>query len=158
LVFLGEKIPGASMVLGKIHLDQGKILEGVFIILGLPMCLGMLTTKFFPVFSSKLHKVMGKISFLFLLMFIAGALAANYQHFISHIEIILKISFLTNILVLLTGFLCAKAFALNGQDTRAVVFCDGNTKCSIRFGIGLPILRRYGWNGHHCGLVGSESD
>jgi BASS family bile acid:Na+ symporter len=85
----------------------------------------MLTTKFFPVFSSKLHKVMGKISFLFLLMFIAGALAANYQHFISHIEIILKISFLTNILVLLTGFLCAKAFALNGQDTRAVVFVMG---------------------------------
>lgn len=125
LLFLGSKIPGAQALLSEIHISTSEMLEGVFILLGIPMILGMLTAKFFPAFSQKFQKIMSKISIVFLLIFIVGALAANYQHFLTYFHLIVGVVFVLNVLVLLSAYAVAKVMGLAEYDSRSITMVMG---------------------------------
>jgi BASS family bile acid:Na+ symporter len=125
LFFLGEKIPGAAALLSEIHIGSGEMLEGVFILLGIPLILGMITAKMFPVFSQKFQKIMSKVSVAFLLLFVIGALAANYHHFLTYFHLILGVVFVLNVMVLLSGYFISKMMRLSDADARAVTIVMG---------------------------------
>ncbi len=125
LLFLGSRVPGAGALLTDVHISIGEMLEGVFILLGIPMILGMLTAKFFPMFSVKFQKIMSKVSIVFLLIFIVGALVANYQHFMAYFHMIVGVVFVLNVLVILSGYFVSKLMGLTEYDCRAVTMVTG---------------------------------
>ncbi len=131
LIFLGEKIPGAQALLSEVHLGHSEVLERVFMLMGIPMILGMTTAKIFPHFCQKIQKTMKKISVGFLLFFIIAAFVANYQHFVNYMHMIVGIVFVLNVLVLLSGFIAAKILGLSDYNTRAVTVVMGLKNSSL---------------------------
>ncbi len=122
LMFLGNLIPGANALLTEIQINTLEMLEGVFVIMGIPLIAGMALTKFNESLSSKLKKVLGKLSFVFLLVFIVGALVANFQHFMNYIHMIVGVVLAHSILAILTGIIISKAAGLNSFDMKGILF------------------------------------
>ena len=123
--FLGSRVSGASALLSEIHINSKEMLEGVFILLGIPMLSGMITAKFFPTFGQKLQKIMSKISMIFLLIFIVGALAANYQHFLAYFHMIVGVVFVLNVLVIFGGYFISRLMGLTEYDARSITVVMG---------------------------------
>jgi BASS family bile acid:Na+ symporter len=85
----------------------------------------MITAILFPVFSQKFQKIMSKVSVAFLLLFVIGALAANYHHFFTYFHMILGVVFVLNVAVLLSGYFISKMMRLSDADARAVTIVMG---------------------------------
>ena len=63
---------------------------------------------------------MKKFSILFFLLFVAGALAANFNYFLEFVGMVVVAVFLHNLIAILTGYFSARAFKLPEQDRRAI--------------------------------------
>lgn len=120
LVFIGDKIPETRALLTEIHVGKWEMLEGVFLILGIPMGLGMLSSKFLPNFSEKFQKIMKKVSVVFLGVFIIGALSANFKYFTEYFGILVGVVFVHSTLALMSGYLAAKIMRVSNYDMRAI--------------------------------------
>ena len=68
---------------------------------------------------------MSKVSVAFLLLFVIGALAANYHHFLTYFHLILGVVFVLNVMVLLSGYFISKMMRLTDSDARAVTIVMG---------------------------------
>lgn len=104
LMILGQNVEGANGILTEIKLDTVEIFKGVFFMLAIPLILGMAVAKFFPQFSQKAHKILNKVSFLVLILFVLGALSANFDHFLNYFFEILQLVLLQTFLALSLGF------------------------------------------------------
>jgi len=125
LLFLGKYIPGADKLLTEIKLDTWDVFEGVFIILGIPLILGMTSRKLRPDFALKGHKLLGKLSFAFLILFVLGALSANFKFFLEYADKILGLVLILNLLALSLAFITGKATKLNRSDINALSYSMG---------------------------------
>lgn len=125
LLFLGKYIPGADKLLTEIKLETWDVFEGVFIILGLPLLLGMITRKLRPDLALKGHKLLGKLSFVFLILFVLGALSANFKFFIDYANMILGLVLSLNLLALILAFIMGKISNLDRSDVNALSYSMG---------------------------------
>jgi BASS family bile acid:Na+ symporter len=55
-------------------------------------------------------------------LFVVGALAANFQHFMKYIQFVVVVVLIHNGLALVTGFSLSTLLRLNERDRRAVTF------------------------------------
>jgi bile acid:Na+ symporter, BASS family len=133
LVLLGHQVPGAEALLTEIKLDLWEVFEGVFLVLGIPLGLGMLVGRTFPSFSVRAHRVLAKVSFAFLIVFVVGAFAANYQHFLNYYQSIVGLSVLHAGLGFCLGLALGKVFRLSNRDTVGLILTQGvrNTALSL---------------------------
>jgi len=122
LLSLGGMIPQASEILTRVELNPIEVISGIFLILGLPLFLGIISKKNFPLFSIKAHKVLNKFSFLFLVIFIIGALVANFQIFLDNIGSIVIIVLLHNLLAFFIGFSFDKFILKDKRKGIALLF------------------------------------
>lgn len=125
LLFLGSKIPGSENILTTIHLNPQEMFEGVFLLLALPLALGILFSRYFSMTAQKIKKIMKTMSFLFLIFFIVGALSANYKYFVQYFDLIIGITLLHNLLAFGGSYLWAKAWKSNFYDSKAIVMGSG---------------------------------
>jgi BASS family bile acid:Na+ symporter len=112
--------PEASRILKVVALDPMEMLLAVFLLLGLPMALGMWTGWRFPRFVQRAHKPVKIFSLAVFGLFVLGALAANWRHFLDYVGFVVVAVFLHNALALATGYFAAKAAGLPERDRRAV--------------------------------------
>jgi BASS family bile acid:Na+ symporter len=76
----------------------------------------------FPAFAHKAQKPMKILSFIILLGFIGGALAANLQHFLNYIQMVVGVVFVHNLMALATGYGLSTLIGLPERDRRAITF------------------------------------
>ena len=112
--------PQASGILKEVALDPLEMLLAVFLLLGLPMAVGMWTGYRFPRFVEKAHKPVKIFSLGVFGLFVIGALAANWRYFLDYVGFVVFAVFLHNGLALLTGYFAAKFAGLPERDRRAV--------------------------------------
>jgi BASS family bile acid:Na+ symporter len=98
------------------------MLEVIVMLLGVPLVLGMWVAKQFPGFAHKVQKPMKILSFIILLAFIGGALAANLKHFLDYIQLVVGVVFVHNLMALLTGYGLSTLIGLPERDRRAITF------------------------------------
>jgi BASS family bile acid:Na+ symporter len=91
-------------------------------LLGVPLVLGMWVAKQFPAFAHKVQKPMKILSFIILLAFIGGALAANLKHFMDYIQLVVGVVFIHNLMALVTGYGLSTLIGLPERDRRAITF------------------------------------
>lgn len=105
----------------------------VFLLLGLPLALGMTLSARLPQFAVRLSKPLRWISLLILLAFIGVSLVGNWQHFVPHAPFLVGIVALHNALALLGGYLFAQLFSLPEPDARTICLESGihNTGLSL---------------------------
>lgn len=95
-----------------LDIDPMQMFITVFIILGIPLIIGLQFSKYFPIFTTKLIKPIKIFSILAFIGFIVIAFSNNFTHFINHFEWVAFIVFFHNLLALLLGFYFARLMKL----------------------------------------------
>lgn len=112
--------PEASKILKVVALNPLEMLLAVFLLLGLPMAVGMWTGYRFPRFVERVHKPVKIFSLGVFGLFVIGALAGNWRYFLDYVGFVVVAVFLHNGLALVTGYFAAKVAGLPERDRRAV--------------------------------------
>ena len=120
--FWGNLHPITAGLMKEVAMSPWAMLEVIVMLLGVPLVLGMTVAKRFPAFSHKIQKPMKIFSFLVLMGFILGALAANFQHFLNYIGLVLLVVFVHNLMALSTGYGLSALIGLKEVDRRAITF------------------------------------
>ena len=123
--FWGGLYVKSHPLLRPIEIDPFQIFQTIFIILGIPLIIGMLFSKKFPVLSEKIKNPI-KISSIFIFMgYVVAALSLNLDHFLKYIHLIIFIVLAHNALALLTGFTVSSIFKLPRKNRRSITIETG---------------------------------
>jgi len=120
--FWGNLHPLTVGLMKQVAMSPWEMLEVIVMLLGVPLVLGMWVAKQFPTFAHKVQKPMKIVSFVILMGFIGGALAANLQHFMNYIQLVVGVVFVHNLMALATGYGLSTVIGLPERDRRAITF------------------------------------
>ncbi len=126
----------ADAALQPLHIDIWQTLETVFILLGIPLVLGILFVHFFPKTAEKMKKPMQYFSLIFFIAMVVLSFSNNFDLFIKYIFFIFIIVFLHNALALGIGYGVGSAFRIPRKDRRTLTIETGIQNS----GLGLVLL------------------
>ncbi len=116
----GSLYSEAANLVIPIRIDPIEMLKTVFILLGIPVIVGIWFSDRFPMITQKIIKPVKTISVILFLGFIVAAFSANINYFLKYIHLIILIVFAHNALALLTGFSISSIFKLPRNDRRTI--------------------------------------
>jgi BASS family bile acid:Na+ symporter len=116
----GSLNPATAPILRQVSLSPLDVFTTIFVILGIPLCAGLLLSRIFPSLADKVRKPFRVISFLIFVTFVALALKANWEIFLHVIGLVVFVVFAHNGLALCLGYFSGRLFGLEGRDVRAV--------------------------------------
>ena len=134
--FWGGLYAKHSPLLVPISIDPIEMFRTVFLILGIPVILGMFIGMRFPKFSKRMDKPIQAASVIFFIGFIVAALAGNFSIFIKYIHLIFLLVLLHNGLAFSSGYLLPKLFKINEIDCRTISIETGIQNS----GLGLALI------------------
>ncbi len=120
LALWGSLNPDTAKILKKVSLSPFDVFVNIFIILGIPLILGLFLSRTFPFLVNKLRKPFKIFSLVFFLAIVAAALGANWQNFINYVGLVFFGVLIHNALALNLGYWAARLARLNEPDRRAV--------------------------------------
>jgi BASS family bile acid:Na+ symporter len=88
LAFWGSLNPHTAQILKKVSLSPFDVFVNIFIILGIPLILGLFLARSFPFLVEKLRKPFKIFSLVFFIAIVAGALGANWRHFLNYVGLV----------------------------------------------------------------------
>ncbi len=107
-------------ILRSFKISPFDLVQTIIILLGIPLMIGMLVNHKFPEQSKKWSIWMKRFSITFFIIFVLGALAANFQHFLDFVGMVVVAVFLHNLIALLSGYFSARLTRLPEIDRRAI--------------------------------------
>ncbi len=110
----------ANSLLRPLEIDPIEMFKAVFILLGIPLVIGMFVNHRFPVFTSKIVKPLKNLSIILFMVIVVLAFKRNYDFFIQHIKYVFIIVLVHNALAISTGFVFATLFKLQRNDRRTI--------------------------------------
>lgn len=134
--FWGGLYAKHSPLLVPITIEVVEMFRTVFIILGIPVILGMIVGTKFPRFAKKVEKYVQGTSILFFIVFIIGALAGNFGLFLKYIHLIFVLVLLHNGLAFLGGFALPKSLKIEEINCRTISIETGIQNS----GLGLALI------------------
>ena len=126
----------AGHLLQPLQIDNLQMFETVFILLGIPLILGIFFAKYFPRATEKLQKPIKYISILFFVVMVVLAFANNLHLFLKYIYYIFFIVLIHNFLAFLTGYTLGTIFKVPKRDRRTITIEMGIQNS----GLGLVLL------------------
>lgn len=114
----------ADMVI-PISIDVWEMVKTVFILLGIPIILGIWFSAKFPQITKKIIKPFKIFSFIAFAGFVVAALAANFNFFLEYIHLIFLLVLAHNFLSLTTGYTLSSLFRLKKADRRTITIETG---------------------------------
>ena len=120
LSFWGALHPSTRAVLEEVHLDPISLLLTVFMILGIPLLLGMAVASRRPRWAERLRRPMKIFSLVAFSVFIVGALAANWTYFLHYVGYVALAVAAHNALGLSLGYGSARLLRASRYDARAI--------------------------------------
>lgn len=134
--FWGSLYAKHSPLLVPISIDPVEMFRTVFLILGIPVILGMFVGMKYPRFSKKMDKTIQMVSVIFFIGFIVAALAGNFHIFLDYIHHIFLLVLLHNGLAFLGGYALPKFFKVNEVECRTISIETGIQNS----GLGLALI------------------
>lgn len=120
--FWGNLHPITAGLMKQVAMSPWEMLEVIVMLLGVPLVLGMWVARQYPAFAHRIQKPMKVLSLIILLGFIGGALAANFQNFMTYIQLVVGVVFVHNLMALATGYGLSTLIGLPERDRRAITF------------------------------------
>ncbi len=108
-----------------LEIDAVQMFQTVFIILGIPLILGMLTNKYLPVVTKKINRPIRILSIVIFAGFVIVAFRNNYDFFIRYIHYIFILVFIHNALAMGSGYFFAKIMKQSEIDSRTIAIETG---------------------------------
>lgn len=115
----GLYAPTAGL-LTRVNLSAVDVFITVFLILGLPLAIGMWIKHRAPAWSQRFGPVFRKIALGIFALFVVGALAANYSIFLEYIYLVVLLVFAHNALALGGGYFFGRLSGLSQQDRKTI--------------------------------------
>ncbi len=115
----------AGHLLQPITIDPFEMFKTVFILLGIPLVLGMIVNHKFPKFTSKIVKPLKTISILIFMALVVIMFMKNYEFFLKYIKFVFIIVLIHNMVALSTGFSIATLFKRTPYDRRSITIETG---------------------------------
>lgn len=112
------------------------VFKTIFILLGIPLTLGILTAHFLPKVADRLKKPMQWFSIFFFIAMVVLSFAGNIDAFLQCIKYIFLVVLIHNLLALSLGFSVGSVFRLSGRDRRTLTIETGIQNS----GLGLVLL------------------
>ena len=109
-----------AAILRAVSLDPLDMLLAVALLLGLPMAAGMAIGHRFPRLVARVHRPVRAASLLIFGLFVVGALAANWRHFVDWVGFVVFAVLLHNATAIASGWAAARVAGLPERDRRAV--------------------------------------
>ncbi len=134
--FWGGLYASKSPLLVPITIDPVEMFRTVFIILGIPVIVGMIVGIRFPIFVRKVEKYVQVASMLFFIAFLAGALAGNFGLFLKYIHLVFLIVFLHNGIAFWGGYTFSRVLKVNELNSRTISIETGIQNS----GLGLALI------------------
>ncbi|MCL2502468.1 MAG: bile acid:sodium symporter family protein, partial [Bacteroidales bacterium] len=119
-----------------LHIDIFQMFETVFLLLGIPLILGMLTAKYLPKIAERLKKPMQSFSLIFFVGMVVMAFGNNLDLFVKYIFFVFILVLVHNGSALALGYGVATTFRLPDKDRRAITIEMGIQNS----GLGLVLL------------------
>jgi BASS family bile acid:Na+ symporter len=121
----GNLYEPSRMLMRTIQVDAFEMFLTVFLLIGIPLLLGLFVQNRFPVFAAKTKVFFNKLSMILLMLFIVAAFASNAKVLIANLHLVFGFVVLHNIVALGGGWSIAKAFRLEEADVRAITIESG---------------------------------
>ncbi len=118
--FWGSLNPATASILKQVSLNPVDVFITVFLILGIPLIVGMSIGHYLPNLAQKVKKPFKIFSLIFFIIIVCGALAANWQYFLTYVGIVMLAVLIHNALALNIGYWSGRLFKLDEKDCRAV--------------------------------------
>ena len=134
--FWGGLYAKHSPLLVPIAIDPVEMFRTVFLILGIPVILGMLVGIKFPKFTRKVDKSVQAASIIFFVGFIVAALAGNFDLFLRYIHLIFFLVLIHNGLAFLSGYFLPKSLHVSEINCRTISIETGIQNS----GLGLALI------------------
>ena len=112
------------------------VFKTIFILLGIPLVAGILTTRFLPKVADWLKKPLQWISIVFFIAMVVLSFAGNMDAFLKSIKYIFLVVLIHNLLALSIGFGVGSAFRVPFRDRRTLTIETGIQNS----GLGLVLL------------------
>ena len=131
------------------------MLEQIMLLLGLPVVLGLLFARYFPVATKKIIKPLQGLSVLLFVGMVIVAFVQNFQIFIDNIIYVFFIVMLHNGVALSTGYFGGRLARLSEYNVRTLTVETGIQNS----GLGLILLFNPAifppeiWHGHYGGML-----
>ena len=125
LSFWGNLYEPSSQILKNIKLHPIEVAKIIIMILGLPLLLGMIIRKIYPLYAIKISKLLKPISILIFLGFISVAFFNNLDIFKTHIHYVFYIVLIHNIFLYIVGYNAAKMTKLSFKDIKTLTIETG---------------------------------
>jgi BASS family bile acid:Na+ symporter len=116
----GSLNPRTDDILRQVSLSPVDVFTTIFVILGIPLALGLLASRTFPNLAGKVRKPFKAFSLIVFIGIVAGALAANWQHFLAVVGLVAVVVLIHNAVALTLGYFSGSAVGLPERDKRAV--------------------------------------
>ncbi len=116
---------GAEELLRPIVIDELQVFKTVFLLLGLPVILGIFMSSKFPLLTLKIKKPIKVISIIFFITLVVILLSANFDFFKNYIHLIFLIVLAHNALALGIGYFSGRALKLPPRDRRSITIETG---------------------------------
>ena len=126
-----------------------------FIILGIPIVLGMLCAHFCPKFTEKIKKPFSVFSIVVFVVMVLGMFIPNWQLFIKYIIFIFLLVLLHNALAFGTGYSGAPLMKLPRKDRRSITIEVGiqNSGLGLTLLLNTSIFKPEIWNNPETGIM-----
>ena len=120
LALWGSLNPHTAGILRKVSLSPLDVFITVFVILGIPLCFGLLISRSFPALAAKVRKPFKIFSLVFFIGIVAAALGINWQYFLNYVGLVFFGVLVHNALALNLGYWSGRLCSLPEPDNRAV--------------------------------------
>lgn len=121
----GNLYAPTKLLLQEISIEPWAMFTTVFVILGVPLVIGMLFAHYFPMITKRILKPVRILSLIIFIAFIVFAFAANYDVFLQVIGIIFLLVFLHNLICMMAGYGMGVLFRMDFADKKCLAIETG---------------------------------
>ena len=114
-----------SKLLRPLEIDPFQVFQSVFILLGIPLIIGMVVNHFFPKITEKIKRPIKTLSIILFAIIVLLAFKKNYDHFLHYIKYIFVIVLAHNALGLSSGYFFARIFPVGERNRRTIAIETG---------------------------------
>lgn len=116
----GNLNPDTAPILRQVSLSPVDLFLTIFVILGVPLVLGMVVARRYPGITETIRKPFKIFSVVVFIGFVGVALAGNWQSFLDYVGIVVFAVLIHNAVALSLGYGAGRLARLDMRDTRAV--------------------------------------
>ena len=121
------------------------VFKTIFILLGVPLALGILTSRFLPKVANALKKPLQRISILFFIAMVFLSFASNMDAFLHCVKYIFLVVFIHNLLALSIGYSVGTIFRVPKKDRKTLTIETGiqNSGLGLVLLLGTPLFTNF---------------